>query len=211
MRALFRRAVFLSILALAAGVATSAMAERRVALVIGIGAYENLSALANPTKDAHAIAAALRGYGFEVAEHYDLARGDFLNVLEDFERISDQADVAMIYYAGHGMEVAGENVLAPIDTQVSCEPKQTRRAVAVTELFEIVEIFERYGFIWGGKWYHYDTITIRCISSTGRSSFSPPVCGRRDCERQGRRAAGVGKERANGAGAAGLAIGRLIA
>ena len=113
-----------------------AAAEERVALVIGIGAYQNLSPLGNPVGDAGAVAASLRGHGFEVFERYDLARGDFLNALEDFRRLADEADVALVYYAGHGMEIAGRNILAPVDTEVSCEPKEARRTVEVEDLFE---------------------------------------------------------------------------
>jgi hypothetical protein len=113
-----------------------AEADRRVALVIGIGTYKNLSSLENPVADAQAIAQSLRGRGFEVFEHYDLARGDLLNALEDFQAAAAGATVALVYYAGHGMEMAGENVLAPVDTEVSCEPRQARRTVKVDQLFE---------------------------------------------------------------------------
>jgi hypothetical protein len=114
----------------------AAWADRRVALVIGIGAYRTLSPLANPVPDAEAIAGALRGQGYEVSEHYDLTRGDLLNALEDFQRAAEGADVALVYYAGHGMEVGGENILAPVDTEVTCEPRAARRSVEVEELFE---------------------------------------------------------------------------
>src|ERR1700752_1013377 len=120
------RRAFRILAALAAVLAgiSSANADRRVALVIGIGAYKNLSALDNPVSDAKAIAASLRGRGFEVHEYYDALRGDLLNALEDFQAATAGADVALVYYAGHGMELAGENVLAPIDTEVTCEPRQ---------------------------------------------------------------------------------------
>jgi hypothetical protein len=126
-------AVVLSLLLL--GV-TSANADRRVALVIGIGAYKNLSTLGNPVSDAKAVAGSLRGRGFEVHEHYDLVRGDLLNALEDFQAAASDAEVALVYYAGHGMELAGDNVLAPVDTEVTCEPRQARRTVKIAELFE---------------------------------------------------------------------------
>src|ERR1044071_1947680 len=89
----------------------AAKADGRVALVIGNGAYQNLSTLTNPVSDAKAVAASLRGHGFQVFEHYDIARGDLLNALEDFQRAADAATVAVVYYAGHGMELAGKNVL----------------------------------------------------------------------------------------------------
>ena len=131
-----RIAILPALLAPLLAFSPAAQADKRVALVVGIGAYENLSDLANPVGDAGAIAAALRGRGYEVFEHYDLKRGDFLNALEDFQRIASQADVALVYYAGHGMEIAGKNILAPIDTEVSCEPKEARRTVEVEDLFE---------------------------------------------------------------------------
>ena len=133
-----RRTLGISAAALAAILfwTPSANADRRVALVIGIGAYKNLSTLGNPVSDAKAIATSLRGRGFEVYEHYDAVRGDLLNALEDFQAATSGADVALVYYAGHGMELAGENVLAPIDTEVTCEPRQARRTVKIGELFE---------------------------------------------------------------------------
>jgi hypothetical protein len=128
----------ISVVALAAILfgTSSANADRRVALVIGIGAYQNLSTLGNPVNDAKAVAGSLRGRGFEVHEHYDLVRGDLLNALEDFQAAASNAEVALVYYAGHGMELAGDNVLAPVDTEVTCEPRQARRTIKIGELFE---------------------------------------------------------------------------
>lgn len=109
---------------------------RRVALVIGISDYQNLSTLGNPVADATAIANVLKQNGFEVHEHYDLDRADLLDALEEFKDVADQADVALAYYAGHGMEIAGRNILAPSDVEISCEPKQAKRAVQLDKLFE---------------------------------------------------------------------------
>ncbi len=124
----------LAILAMLA-VSAAAAAERRVALVIGNSKYESLSALVNPSTDAAAIAGALRGHGFEVFDYYDLGRADFLDALETFKREADTADVALVYYAGHGMEIDGKNVLAPVDMEINCEPREARRAVDVGSLF----------------------------------------------------------------------------
>lgn len=117
------------------GLAVEAEA-RRLALVVGIGQYQSLSQLANPVKDARAIADVLRSHGFEVSEHYDLTRADFLDALEAFRDRAKGAEVALVYYAGHGMEIAGRDVLAPADMEVSCEPKEARRAVGLDQLFE---------------------------------------------------------------------------
>lgn len=102
---------------------------RRVALVIGNGDYAQLAKLRNPVTDAR---------GFAVFEHYDLSRADLLDALEQFRQSARGADVAVAFYAGHGMEIAGKNIVAPIDTEIACEPKEARRAVALDELFEAV-------------------------------------------------------------------------
>ena len=113
-------------------------AEERVALVIGQSDYQSLSKLANPVPDAKAIAAALRAHGFQVTEHYDLPRAELLDALEEFTATADQARVALVYYAGHGMEIAGRNVLAPRDMEIDCEKKTPRRAIELDQIFAAV-------------------------------------------------------------------------
>ncbi len=115
--------------------ATPALANR-VALVIGNSAYASLSTLINPASDAAAIAGALRAHGFEVYEYYDLNRADMLDALESFRRVADTAEVAMAYYAGHGLELNGRNVIAPVDMEISCETREARRAVEMESLFQ---------------------------------------------------------------------------
>jgi WD40 repeat protein len=113
-------------------------AEERVALVIGQSDYQSLSKLANPVPDAKAIAAALREHGFHVTQHYDLPRAELLDALEEFTSTADQAEVALVYYAGHGMEIAGRNVLAPKDMEIDCEKKTPRRAIDLDQIFAAV-------------------------------------------------------------------------
>ena len=108
----------------------------RVALVIGMGEYQHLSALNNPVPDAKAIAAALHAHGFAVSEYYNLDRADLLDALEKFKRDATGAEVALVYYAGHGMEVEGKNVLAPTDMEIECKDKTALRSVALEQLFE---------------------------------------------------------------------------
>ena len=84
---------------------------RRVALVIGNSAYQNADRLANPINDARAIASALKGVGFEtVQEGYDLGRDAMLKSLKSFGEAAKGADWAVIYYAGHGIEVKGDQL-----------------------------------------------------------------------------------------------------
>jgi Tfp pilus assembly protein PilF len=90
---------------------------RRVALVIGNGAYAHVRALPNPTNDARAMAKSLRDIGFVVSEGTDLNRTAMQATIRDFLRDAARAQVAVVYYAGHGVQIDGRNYLAPIDIQ----------------------------------------------------------------------------------------------
>jgi formylglycine-generating enzyme required for sulfatase activity len=95
--------------------ANPAWAETRVALVIGNAAYQHAPALANPINDASGVAAALRRLGFEVVEATDLDKSGMQRALHDFVRLLEDADVGLFFYAGHALQVDGQNYLAPVD------------------------------------------------------------------------------------------------
>ena len=109
---------------------------KRVALVIGMSDYQHLSKLPNPVPDAKAIAAEFKSHGFEVSEYYNLDRAGLLDALEKFERDATGAEVALVYYAGHGMSVQGKNLLAPTDMEITCEDKTTIRSVDLQQLYK---------------------------------------------------------------------------
>jgi tetratricopeptide (TPR) repeat protein len=90
---------------------------RRVALVIGNGAYAHVRPLPNPTNDARAMAKSLRDIGFVVTEGTDLDRTAMQATIRDFLRDAARSQVAVVYYAGHGMQIDGRNYLVPIDIQ----------------------------------------------------------------------------------------------
>ena len=93
-----------------------ALAEKRIALVIGNSAYKNAVKLANPTNDAGSIAALLKSSGFDVVESKsDLDNSSMRRAVRDFTEAAQDADIAVVYYAGHGIEVNGENYLIPTD------------------------------------------------------------------------------------------------
>jgi uncharacterized caspase-like protein len=98
-----------------------AQADRRVALVMGNGAYKNVQALPNPTIDATSMAAKLRNVGFEVVEGTNLTREAMTNKLIEFGKKAQGADVAVFFYAGHGIAVNGINYLLPIDADLKSE------------------------------------------------------------------------------------------
>jgi uncharacterized caspase-like protein len=101
--------------------ATVAKADRRVAFVVGNGAYKNVAQLPNPPIDAKAMASTLRNVGFEVIEGSNLTRDQMTEKLLDFGRKAQGSDVAVFYYAGHGIAVSGTNYLLPIDADIKSE------------------------------------------------------------------------------------------
>jgi uncharacterized caspase-like protein len=102
-----------ALLALAPG--ASADTEKRVALVIGNGAYTMAPRLDNPPIDAKAVATSLKRLGFEVVEGYDLNVAQMRKALSDFSAALPDAKSAIVYYAGHGVSVDDENYLLPTD------------------------------------------------------------------------------------------------
>lgn len=92
---------------------------RRVALVIGNSAYQSVTPLPNPQKDASAIATSLRNIGFEVVTlSNDLTQQQLSEALRSFANEAEKSDWAMVYYAGHGIEVNGVNYLIPVDAKL---------------------------------------------------------------------------------------------
>jgi tetratricopeptide (TPR) repeat protein len=90
---------------------------RRVALVIGNNAYAHVRPLPNPANDARAMAKSLRDIGFVVTEGTDLDRTAMQATIRDFLRDAARSQVAVVYYAGHGVQIDGRNYLVPIDIQ----------------------------------------------------------------------------------------------
>jgi hypothetical protein len=88
--------------------ALPAEAARRVALVVGNGAYQNVTRLPNPTRDARAISTTLETVGFEVITALDLDADGMLRSVREFADKSRTAEVALFYYAGHGIQVDGQ-------------------------------------------------------------------------------------------------------
>src|SRR5579872_5279031 len=92
-----------------------ALAEKRVALVMGNSAYQNVARLTNPANDSEAMAATLKEIGFDSVElKRDLTVMAMRRALRDFVDKARDADVAILYYAGHGIEINGNNYLIPV-------------------------------------------------------------------------------------------------
>jgi tetratricopeptide (TPR) repeat protein len=112
---------------------------RRVALVIGNGAYRNVHALDNPPRDAKLIAGVLRDVGFQtVVATTDLTRDKFFETLQTFAKEAEKADWAVVYYAGHGFEIGGVNYLVPIDAKLAADKDAESQAVALEQVIAAV-------------------------------------------------------------------------
>ncbi|KRR09073.1 peptidase C14, caspase catalytic subunit p20 [Bradyrhizobium jicamae] len=101
------------------------VSSRRVALVIGNGGYAHVRPLPNPSNDARSIAKSLRDIGFTVKEGIDLDRTAMQATIRDFLREAARAQIAVVYYAGHGIQVDGRNYLVPIDAQLQAGNRMT--------------------------------------------------------------------------------------
>jgi len=108
-------------------------ADKRVALVIGNSAYRNAPPLPNPRNDAEDVAAALKRTGFETIVGLDLDKAKMEDAAINFARAARTADVAVFYYAGHAIQYAGVNYLAPIDAKLTDEA-DLRRMIRVDEI-----------------------------------------------------------------------------
>ena len=100
----------------------SAHAGKRVALVIGNSAYQNVPRLTDPANDASAIAAMLKKAGFDSVDfRFDLKAVEMRRALREFGNTTRDADVAVVYYAGHGIELDNANYLVPVDTMLETD------------------------------------------------------------------------------------------
>src|ERR1700761_5706269 len=112
--------IFLSLICIVFA-ADAAKADKRVAFVVGNGAYKNVAQLPNPPIDAKAMAQVLRNVGFDVVEGTNLTRDTMTERLLEFGKKAQGADVAVFFYAGHGIAIDGTNYLLPIDADIKSE------------------------------------------------------------------------------------------
>src|SRR3982075_1600117 len=99
----------------------AAFADKRVAFVVGNSAYKNVAPLPNPAIDAKSMAKLLRNVGFDVVEGANLTRDKMTEKLLDFGKKAQGADVALFFYAGHGIAISGTNYLLPVDADIKSE------------------------------------------------------------------------------------------
>ena len=113
---------------------TAVLADGRVALVVGNSTYTHIGRLPNPDNDARDISAALRRLGFDVTTELDADRVEMTEALRAFTRQSASADVSLVFYAGHGIEMDGVNYLVPVDARLERDVDVRFEAVTVDDL-----------------------------------------------------------------------------
>jgi len=106
------------------------------ALVIGNSAYPGSNRLANPINDAKAMTAKLRSLGFKVTEISNATREQMVRGLSEFSKTASRADLTLLFYAGHGVQIAGSNYMIPIDMSLNDASQATLQAVSLNSVVE---------------------------------------------------------------------------
>ena len=118
--------------------ANNTVSEKRIALVIGNSAYIN-SPLQNPVNDAKDIAAKLRKQGFEVIERNNLQTKQIGGALREFRSKLVPGAVALVFYAGHGLQIKGENYLPAVDADINSEEDVPNQSLAVKQIMDVLD------------------------------------------------------------------------
>ncbi|MET0276730.1 MAG: caspase family protein [Pseudorhodoplanes sp.] len=146
-RPLTRAVLAVALAAAVVFVCTSHAAAKRVALVIGNNDYRGVSPLSNPANDAGDVAAALKRLNFEVQQVKNGTFDDMRKGLLEFARRARGSEVAIVFYAGHGIEVGGENYLIPIDAELKADVDVDHEAIALKTVTPLVENASRLGLV----------------------------------------------------------------
>ena len=142
------RAAFAAAVAIIAIVAFAGTAEaRRIALVIGNSSYKNVAPLENPGNDANDVAVTFERLGFEVLKVKDGTFDGMRRGLLDFARRARGSEIAIVFFAGHGMEVGGENYLIPVDAELKADVDVDHEAIALKTITPLVENASRLGLV----------------------------------------------------------------
>ena len=117
-----------------------AFADKRVALVMGNSAYQNVNRLANPINDSEAMSAMLKKAGFDVVElKRDLNVSEMRRALRDFSDTVRDADVVIVYFAGHGIEIDGVNYVIPVDAVLERDIDAFDEAIPLDRILTVIE------------------------------------------------------------------------
>jgi len=164
------RSVLLALLLLAL-TPLQAMAER-VALVIGMSDYVNVTKLKNTIADADMIAAKLQEVGFNVTLATDKSQNELLDILQTFSFQAETADLALVYYAGHGVEVQGVNYMVPVDALVAKAEDITRVGISLNQILKAVDSARKMRVVILDSCRHNPYSRIAGFNTAGDTSLS---------------------------------------
>jgi uncharacterized caspase-like protein len=134
------RSIFILIGCLLCFSAGPAAADKRVALVLGVSKYQQVPRLTNPTRDADAVAALFRQAGFDAVNNQrDVGVADLRRIIREFSESARDADIAVVYYAGHGIEVDGVNYLVPADARLASDFDIEDETVSLDRVLKALE------------------------------------------------------------------------
>jgi hypothetical protein len=116
-------------------VPATALADKRVALIVGNSSYQAVPQLPNPSRDASSVAKMFRDAGFDSVEiQLNVGNLEFKRAIRKFEAMADHADIAVVYYAGHGLEIGGTNYLIPVDARLASDRDADDEAIPLERL-----------------------------------------------------------------------------
>ena len=126
---------FAAVAPLLAAAPARAAGGSRIALVIGNANYK-VGQLKNPVNDAKAVATSLRNMGFDVTHRENASLREMLEAFQQFSTQSKSAEVRVVYYAGHGVQLKGRNYLLPVDTEIRAEDEMPNKSADLNEFLD---------------------------------------------------------------------------
>ena len=136
-----------AVMAAVFAVSASAATQTKVALIIGNGAYKGVPELTNPTNDATAVAGAFLRLGFSVRLVTDASYDDMRRALLEFSRKARDSEMAVVFYAGHGIELGGENWLIPVDAELKTDLDTEQEAISLRSVMLMVSAAPKLGLV----------------------------------------------------------------
>jgi len=136
-----------AVMAAVFAVSASAATQTKVALIIGNGAYKGVPELTNPTNDATAVAGAFLRLGFSVRLVTDASYDDMRRALLEFSRKARDSEMAVVFYAGHGIELGGENWLIPVDAELKTDLDTEQEAISLRSVMLMVSAASKLGLV----------------------------------------------------------------
>src|SRR5258708_18532713 len=115
-----------------------AYAQNRVALIVGNGNYQNVAPLPTTLNDAGDIAQSFERLGFATTKLFNASYDDFRRAIRKFNELTQNADIAVIYFGGHGLEAGGENWLLPVDADLRTDLDIAQEAIGLNSLMQSV-------------------------------------------------------------------------